>query len=217
MERKSNNNNTTSKRRRKNKNGKSKSIISRTWNSLAGHTPERSMPGVDNKPYKIVQSALRQASFATSASVPSFQSYGFAFSDLDQYTSFTAVFDQYKITGIEFWLIPQAPAVLNAGEVATVVDYDDTTNLSTFAAAEDYQNCQVGKTIEGHYRKFVPHIAVAAYSGAFTSFMNLNEQWIDCSYPGVLHYGVKVASTVTTNAATFDALIRYHVSFRNVR
>lgn len=190
---------------------------SRTWNALSEHMPERSMPRVDNEVYRIVQTTLQVNSLVTSVSVPSAQSYTFSLSALDQSTQLAAIFDQYRIVKIEFWLIPQVPSAVNLGELATVVDYDDAVALTTFAQAEDYQNCQVGRICEGHFRVFKPHIAVAAYSGTFTSYANKADQWIDCTSTGVLHYGVKAISTVSASATGFDTMVRYHVEFRNVR
>jgi hypothetical protein len=182
--------------------------------------PERVRRGVDSQIYSVVQTQLFPAVLATSVSVPTFLQSGFTLSSLDQVTQLAAVFDQYRIKRIEAWVYPtnDTSAAASQGEMATVLDFDDTTALTTFAQALDYQNCLVGKVQEGHYRSFRPHVAIAAYgSGAFTSYANVVSPWIDCTSTTVAHYGIKYAATVTSSVLTYDLLVRYHVDFRSVR
>jgi hypothetical protein len=117
-----------------------------------------------------------------------------------------ALFDQYRIVGVEVLIVPQsnfvaAAATATAGMMHSVVDYDDATPLANEQNALDYQNCLTSSASDGHFRKFVPHAAVAAYSGAFTSFTNVESPWIDAAYPSVQHYGLKVVNT-TASVAT---------------
>jgi len=70
---------------------------------------------------------------------------------------------------------------------------------------------------DSHYRKFIPHVAVASYSGTFTSFTNEVAPWIDIASPSVQHYGLKTACTPTTAVVQYTARARLSVSFRNVR
>jgi len=187
-----------------------------TWNTISEHWPERISRGVDNKEYKICQTVLSSAAWTVSASVPTFNAFSFYASLIDQWTQLAAVFDQYKITKLQVWIVPQTTGP-TLGETASVIDYDDTTALTTFAQALDYQNCLVGKSNEGHYRSFRPHVAVAGYTGSFGGYTNVKSPWIDCTSGTVLHYGVKVASTVASGANAYDLVTRYHISFRNVR
>jgi len=144
----------------------------------------------------------------------------FQLSDLADAASYTAIFDQYKINLVEVWAVPTLNA--NTGEyaalMASVLDYDDNSALTTLAAAQEYDTCLQAPLINGHYRSLKPHVAVAAYSGAFTSFANMQNQWIDCASSGVQHYGIKyVAEIDNVLAVPVRAYGRYHVSFRAVR
>jgi hypothetical protein len=189
------------------------------WCTASQSIPNRRQTAIDNGVYKYSQQVLQQGFHTTSTTLTVFTGTGFVISSLDQISSLTAIFDQYRITCIEIWLIPDTNAnnSTNAGEIMTVIDYDDAGNSITPTTALDYQNVQVGKCADGHYRKFVPHVAVAAYSGAFTSFCNEVSPWIDSSSTGVIHYGLKVASTTTTSAIAYDLMYRVHCEFRNVR
>jgi hypothetical protein len=157
----------------------------------------------------------------TSTTVPTFSATSFSVNSLDQISQLAAVFDQYMIEELEVWVFPNtlgAATGAQAGLLYSAIDYDDAATLSTIGQIEDYTNVVVSTPNQGHYRRFVPHIAVAAYSGSFTSFMNVDTQWIDSAYTNVQHYGLKIAATATPAAqSAYTLQVRYHLAFRNVR
>jgi hypothetical protein len=141
--------------------------------------------------------------------------------DVNDYTSLIAIFDQYRCTRVQFWLVPrigpaQITAAANTGLVASVVDYDDA-GAPTFAQLLEYRNVLVGPGSQGHYRDFKPHTAMAVYAGAFTSFANMADEWLDCASSGIYYYGVKTGFEVTDSAYIYDAIIRTTWEFRNQR
>jgi len=172
-----------------------------------------------NKDYRFSQQVPEVTILTTSTTLATFAATSFKLSDLDQVSSFQAVFDQYIIDEVEVW-IENVDAHLtsqNAGNLYSVIDYDDANVLSTTASACDYTNVLGTSADASHYRKFRPHVAVAAYSGAFTSFANMESQWIDMASPAVQHYGLKLACTATTGVQSFVARYRYHIRMRNTR
>lgn len=175
---------------------------------------------IDNKPFNLVQSFETLAFCASSNVASTFTGTSFALSSLDQVVSLTAVFDQYRIRLIEVTLLPRlsnSGGQTNTGVFTTVIDYDDATALTSIGQAMDYSN-QVSSGGDMIQRRvFVPHVAIAAYSGAFTSFANRASPWIDSASTNVQHYGLKTAWTVTGAVNTYDAIIRMWVQFRNVR
>jgi len=174
-----------------------------------------------NNVFRVVQSYINSAFITSSSVTPSFVSAAFTVNALDQISSLTSVFDQYRITDVEVWLIPRTSVIesstANAGLLASCIDYDDMNALATFGQALDYSNVLVGGGIEGHYRHWKPHAAVAAYSGAFTSYANVESPWIDAASTTVQHYGLKTAWTVTDTAYVVDAIVRLHTEWKNVR
>jgi len=171
--------------------------------------------------YKFTQ-MVATATNSSNTTVAVFFTQYFTASMVDQISSLTAVFDQYRIDEIEVWFIPRIGAsnegaTVDQGLFASVVDYDDATALSTFAQALDYSNVMVTNGRDGHYRRFKPHCAIAAYSGAFTSFVNEPSPWIDAASTGVQHYGVKTAWTATDVLYSQSIQARFHMSWRNVR
>jgi len=177
-----------------------------------------------NQVYNIVQAYDAGTVFTTSVTVPTFAALNFTLNSLDQVSSLTAVFDQYRIRCVEARFIPIAYSgtagvniPLSTGKTTSVLDYDDSSVLTTYAAALDYQNEMTTETGMPFTRTIRPHIATAGYSGAFTSFINDDAQWIDAAYPSVQHYGIKVANTVSVVTVAYSAIIRMWIQFRNVR
>jgi hypothetical protein len=174
-----------------------------------------------NQPYRITQELNAGTILTTSTTVPTFGATSFSVNSLDQISQLGAVWDQYKIEEIEVWLFSNtmgASTGAQQGLVYSVLDYDDASNLSTIGQAEDYTNVVTMIPTDSIYRRFRPHVAVAAYSGTFTSFSNVEAPWIDFASPNVQHYGLKLAATATAAAVSFYTLqVRYHLAFRNVR
>jgi len=188
------------------------------WSITSGSVPKTKMPQVNNKPYLVLQGSEIGNVLTISASVAAFGSIGFTLTLLDQASAFASVFDQYRIRLIETWMIPQfASSNQQVTNWCTVEDYDDATALTTYAAALDYTNVMSTPLSDGHYRRFVPHIAVAAFSGSFSSFENVVAPWIDAASSAVAHYGIKTASLASGAAGAVIMNARLHVQFRNVR
>jgi hypothetical protein len=167
--------------------------------------------------FRITQETLTGSALTTSNVSNTFAAFNFTVASLDQISSLTALFDQYRIVQIEVWICPQA-TVVGPSQLASVIDYDDSSNLSTFAQALDYVNVVSCSGDFAQYRTWRPHVAMAAYSGAFSSFANVTSPWIDAVSTGVQHYGLKLAaSTAPTNTTTFDITTRLHTQWRNVR
>jgi hypothetical protein len=150
----------------------------------------------------------------TSTTIPVVVAQQFALSNFDNYTEYTGLFDQYMIQQIEVWLEPQNPASNQSyGELAMAIDLDDAS-VGTISSIQNKQGCMWGNGSSGRYMRFRPHVAVAVYSGAFTSFANEPSCWIDCASPSVQHYGLKVGTLATAAAIVYSLTIRAVVSFR---
>lgn len=155
----------------------------------------------------------------SSAVLPTFASFNFTANSLGDLSSLTGLFDQYRITKIEAWIMPNVldSTVNSTGILYTCVDYDDSSALTTVQQAQNYTNVLFAPTTEGQYRAFTPHAAVALYSGVFTSFGNEVSPWIDAASAGVEHYGLKLACSVIPNGVIFTVNVRMHTEWRNSR
>jgi hypothetical protein len=167
-------------------------------------------------PYRAALWNSQPAAFITSASVPVETSFAFAVNQFNQYNEYTSLFDQYRILQIECWLSPTAVLTNQAvSDITSAVDIDDS-NPSTFAGVSAHSNAIVTGGMNGHYHKWVPHCAVAAYgSSVFTSFSNVQSPWIDSASLTVSHFGLKIASAIGLFVVNYNLNTRIIVEFRN--
>jgi len=185
-----------------------------TFNTQSG------ISGSGSYPYFAAQDATQQ-----------FPVIGFEFQDLDQEASLANLFDQYKFDLVEIIIKPSNSGVdLHAAaspnqinpQVIAVLDFDDSTPLTSIAAARQYDNAVVFMGAEGVHIRIVPAVTPAVYSGgAFTGYGVTGPMWLDCNSNTVPHYGVKFAvqglSTASTEFYQWNIQTWYHMSFRNVR
>lgn len=141
-------------------------------------------------------------------------------------TSLTAGYwDQYKLLAVRFTIVPDqnavglfANATVSFTPLYCVIDYDDTNALGSTAAAVAYSNCIVLGAGESCERLFKPRMALGAYSGAFSSFANVEDLWIDAASTTVQHYGVKLyipaATAGQTSLPSWQIKTEYFFAFR---
>jgi len=155
----------------------------------------------------------------------------FTAGDLPQFTSFAALFDQYRIDRVEIKFSPQSNAVnvlASSSPNATVpnlfclLDFDDSVAPTSLGAVQQYDNCQVCKYGEGLHIVLEPSYTPAVYSaGAFTGYGVDKAGWLDVASSGIPHYGVKGSITalpgLSTSNVVWDIYCKYYISFRNVR
>lgn len=141
-------------------------------------------------------------------------------SNYSGYAKFADLFDQYRFVSIEAWINPPAsqstPGAPEIGTWVTTVDLDDSTAPATYAACSMAQGAMQTSVLSAHYHRWKPSIDVAAYSGVFTSYANMTDQWIDCSSASVNQYGLKYAVSATSTAMTFNVIYRAVVEFRGI-
>jgi hypothetical protein len=150
------------------------------------------------------------------AGVSTVAALNFTLSQFGAAAALAAVFDQYRFEQIETWVecnIPNnvASAVPN---LCTAVDLDDSNLPGTFTQVSDKQGALTGNAPAGHYHKWRPHMAVATFSGAFTSYANVPATWIDSASNNVQHYGLKLAALSGGGAYPFNVTVRAVISFR---
>lgn len=178
------------------------------------------LPRMFNSVYPISQ-AYMGTQLTSSGSLATFSGVNFSVSSLDLITSLANIFDEYMIVGVEYMTIPEITSLSSPSNdcatLCTVIDSDDSSALTSFQQALDYESQLTSSGLVGQYRKFVPRIAVAAYSGTFVSYTNMAPQWIDSVSTGVQHYGIKTAWQQTDQAYKHDVWIRLHTLWRNVR
>jgi len=153
-------------------------------------------------------------------------SSSFQLSDLDAYTEFTNLFDQYRIHMIRMRFRPRFnfAAVVSTTDIMprlyTVIDYNDANPITGVAQLRQYQTLKETNFDADHVRCFKPKVAVAAYSAAFTSYMSVTGGWIDTGSPAVQHYGLKglveAGHAGQVNLQVWSIETEYFLEFRQV-
>lgn len=156
----------------------------------------------------------------------------FEIGDLDQLSSFAAVFDQYRIDKVCIVVRSTNPAystftttTVNAGvpSVFMVFDRDDGTAPSTLASLREYDNCVEFQGEQSLYLELEPSVTPSIFAvGSFSGYgVQRTGMWLDMANTSIPHYGVKFAVTALNASTTADWVwqleVFYFTSFRNVR
>lgn len=147
---------------------------------------------------------------------------------LDQVTTFTGLFDAYRIMKVDFTFIPRgnvndlgATAGVKNGLLYTAYDYDDTGSLSTIAAISQYQSLVVSSGTAPIKRTLMPRVANESYvSGITTSYAEAKHgQWMDCAVTNTPHYGLRtmISATGTAGDVNYDVIMKFYLEFKTVR
>jgi len=187
-------------------------IFSKFFNELAARPVPRN--GLSMEQGITLEMEFYDLGFlATSTITNATASSQFSLSNFLGSTALTSVFDQYKFEQVEVWLEPTAAQGSTVfANLITAVDLDDASVPT--AAISDRQGALQGYGGAGRYHKWVPHMAVAVYSGTFTSFANERAGWIDSASPNVQHYGFKSFAVSTPVIVKYDLTVRAVISFR---
>jgi len=155
--------------------------------------------------------------------------FGALYFSLNSYpgaSSAAAFFDQYRIMAVSVRFAPQyTGAYFVNGSINprlyTVLDYDDANTPTSIGYLQQYASCITAMPDQGITRVLRPRIALANYSGAFSSFSNVEPTWIDVASPNTQHYGVKYAIDVgaggQTTIQSYSVDVVLYVEFRSVR
>lgn len=187
--------------------------------------PSRSLGGTSNNIVHTFIRRVHKSPFPQSTGGIVSTAYAFSLADLSGYTEFTNLFDQYRITKIAMAFIPQSNAIplssSPGGLLTTAIDYDDNTALGNEGAILQYESAVSTPVYSSNRRTFRPRIAVAAYSGAFTSYANMDAKtWLDAASASVLYYGLKAIisqANPSSTVAQFDVVCTYTIQCRNTR
>jgi hypothetical protein len=173
-----------------------------------------------HKVYPFVRS-VELGLITPSVTVETDGAYAFSLGSLPDYTEFTALFDTYRIISVRICFYPlftDTSATVAYPPIHTVIDYDDNNTLA-LNILNEYDSLQVVQTGQFFERTLTPRIALAAYSGVFTSFSQPPaKSWIDCASPNVTHYGLKYAVAISGAAnAVWQVTAHYSLEFRESR
>lgn len=157
------------------------------------------------------------------AATPIAVAHSFSLSQLPNYSEFTALFDQYKITGAKLTYTPATtvgvsdPTVANAAvngysRIHSVIDYDDTNTPTSEDQLLEYGSHKSSPPFKVHTRYLKPKMLQEIYRSAIsTAYAPRSNTFIDMSAPDVPHYGVKVWCSAPNTALGIQGSITYKV------
>lgn len=178
--------------------------------------------------HKFIRSRL--AYFNVIGGSPAYTGMSFSLSDLPNYSEFTALYDQYTITGVKLtfmWSMTEATNT-NGGPGAPTMflcrDYDDA---NTPASIDELMQRPFTKTrrIDRPFSIFLrPRPSLETFNGALTSAYSVPNKapWIDVNNPSVPFYGLKYimnpyGGTVGLIYGTVTIVCKYYLKFKGVR
>jgi len=179
------------------------------------------LPILPNQVFSDILSLESTNVISSSTTLSTFGSQMFRGTDFSQFADYSPVFDQYRIIAVEATFRPTANSVTQStaspGELTVVIDQDDVNVPTSISQLQQYGNAITKPGYKKIRRCFKPHVAMAAYSGAFTSFANAKDQWIDMSSSTVQHYGLKFGWSVASQVYSYDVIVRAHFQFKSTR
>lgn len=186
-------------------------IVASFFNNL-GPRPFRRIGSLEQS--IVVSCEVASFALATSIVATSYYSKFFTLSDFPT-AAYTNLFDQYRFDEIELWVEPLAAQGTTVfASVYSAVDLDDANTPTAISDVSSKQGALIGNGGVGRYHRWQPHMAVATFSGAFTSYANEVAGWIDSASTGVQHYGLKMALDPTPVSVNYSISIRAKITFR---
>lgn len=138
----------------------------------------------------------------------------FSLASLPNYTILTGCFDRYRVLYLQFQFQPVSVSATGL-PLCTAIDYDDSSTPS----GEIYQRDTAMVTPLNTYfeRTCKPRMALAVYSGSFTSYANHTaNEWVDSGSPNVQYYGLKYYLPMQSSAVQLYTIsVRCLLQFKN--
>lgn len=182
------------------------------------------IPNINRTPIRYTREIIFPNLLIIPTTVNVFNSYYFTISQLNNYTEFTPLFDQYRIRTVimKFRLI--APPEANNTpvnqqyypDIACTVDHDDNNTVTSMETLWQYGKCKRGILRPNSWFTYRCHptAAIQLYRTTTTTAYApaKSTMWMDLAQTDMPYYGVKVgidASSIGSNQ-TFNLQIEVH-------
>lgn len=146
------------------------------------------------------------------------------FTQLPDYTELSFVYDQYKITSLDYQCFPGtglstfASSTTNAPTFVSVIDYDDAAVPGNMTVLREYQSLQLHDPYRPWRRTVHPQINLSTSALAEAP---VSSPWLDMATPAQPHYGLKIGiegnATSGANLCQWRVHLRMTVQCRRVR
>lgn len=151
---------------------------------------------------------------------------------LNNYTEFTAMYDNYKVIALKVYFIPISNVTtLNSentehyNRIVTVIDYNDRDIPTNVNELREYSTCQVKPNNILHTRYFHPRPTITmdedATSGGVYGIGQVKGVWVStasnqCEWYGV-KYGIQHDSITSEAKALYKIEVKAYLAFKNYK
>lgn len=145
------------------------------------------------------------------------KAWSFSLSDFNGSATLEALYDRYRLRWVKAEVFPRQNSVdaaqltgtyTGSPSLVSVVDKDDDTTPASYNELLQYNNTKTHQFDKPFSRTFKPYAALAAYSGAFTSYASSSDKtWFDVASPDIRFYGFKLGTFPYSAANNGDSPI----------
>lgn len=158
------------------------------------------------------------------------QSFKWNLNDIPGVSDFTNMFDQYQIAGIAYRFVvnkdEQAGSIVAANRgnyirLMMVNDYNDSTSPTSFSELQQYPYVKemwltdTKPVTKWFYQK--PTVLNTINSQVLNNYNPMRKCWIDTSYPGTDHYGLKIFYEGHYAGRTLILECKYYIKLKEIR
>lgn len=161
--------------------------------------------------------------------------FSFSLGQLTQATTFSKLFDSYRITGVSIKMIPATN--FNTGSTNptirawSYIDLDDATAPATIDEVTQRSNARDTWLVAGRQRNHTTYLRPrwqgSAYQSATSTGYSLGNRkdWLDCANPDIPHYAAKYFFETTNNVTPLGLstavnvlfTMTYYIQFKGLR
>jgi hypothetical protein len=171
--------------------------------------------GFERRPYWFKKQS--STTFAVSTGGLAAGALSFQLSDVTDFVTLAALFDQYCIYCVVVRFDPEITTGTIGGVFASVIDFDNATVPASLAQLQGYSTYTSMNVLQGACQERVVKVCSTplVYNGVATSAFLVGQNWVDCANTGVPHYGIRFGVSNNTSAYTIAIQATYYVAFRN--
>jgi len=165
------------------------------------------------------------------------ETYGNVYFQLDllnNYTEFTALYDNYKLIAMKVYFIPisNVTIALTSNEratetfnrIVTVIDYNDRDTPTNIHQLREYSTCQVKSNNIVHTRYFHPRPTITmdedATSGGVYGIGQVKNVWVSTASNQCEWYGVKYGiqhPSLSSDQDIYKIEVKAYMAFKNYK
>lgn len=154
----------------------------------------------------------------TGTGTTNFLSANFQLSQVPNSTSYTALFDSYRISSVKLTFVYRGQNSSSQPVIYIVTDHDDSGNPTTINSILERAKSRIltfsnARNVQSH--GLIPAVATGALQSTTLQPGTVSyKPWLDTAYPSVGHFGVKYAVDNLLTGSTIDVFATMYFQTR---